>query len=363
MFEVALHSEFDFLGAEYRALFESARVTAFQHPLWLDRIYKRLVPHAGADPLIVTVRAHNDGRLVSVLPLLRRKSGGLKIVEYADLGVSDYVTPIYAPEDQDTLAQDSRCSEDIRRALIPFDLIRIIKIRDDGPLFSDAFGPMSRSFMRFSAHETRLFAPFSDWRAERLDDKFTRFLDRKRRQLCKKGQLSFRCVTDASEMDTAFDKLREYRGARFQDMNRRDILQERTFYEFYLDAANSGHDCGLSRTHMLCLDGEPIATHFGLAHKGTLYFLLVGFNLAEYRNQSVGLLIVENLAADCIARGETILDLTIGDEPYKWNFGTKPTRISCAWYGEGLLGSVASATIEYGGRAKRLARRFRRASA
>lgn len=276
MFEVALHEEFDFLGAEYRALFESARVTAFQHPLWLDRIYKRLVPHVGADPLIVTVRAHDDGRLVSVLPLLRRKIRGLRTVEYADLGVSDYVAPIYAPEDQDALAKDARCSDDIRRALKPFDLIRISKIRDDGPLFSDALGPMSRSSMRFSAHETELFAPFSNWRVKKLDDQSIRFLDRKRRQLKKKGQLSFRCVTKPNALQAAFEKLLEFRAVRIRDMNKRDILQDPTFYEFYLDIANSGHDCGFSRTHVLRLDDEPIAAVFGLAHKGIFYFILVG---------------------------------------------------------------------------------------
>ncbi|MBN9013007.1 MAG: cellulose biosynthesis protein CelD, partial [Rhizobiales bacterium] len=62
--------------------------------MWLDAIYQKLVPHLKVDPLIVTVRDAADGRLVMLLPLVRRRHRGLRTIEFADLGVSDYVAPV-----------------------------------------------------------------------------------------------------------------------------------------------------------------------------------------------------------------------------------------------------------------------------
>ena len=56
VFEIALDCAFDFLSEEYRRFFERASATPFQHPLWLDRFYRRLAPSLGGEPLVVTVR-------------------------------------------------------------------------------------------------------------------------------------------------------------------------------------------------------------------------------------------------------------------------------------------------------------------
>ena len=86
-------------------------------PLWLDRLYARLVPHVGAQPLIVTVRSRADGRLVMVLPLLRQRRGAMRVVEFADLRVSDYASPVC---DEFTFARILRdqaaCAEIARRS-------------------------------------------------------------------------------------------------------------------------------------------------------------------------------------------------------------------------------------------------------
>ena len=50
IFEVGVDNAFDFLSREYYELFGASSATAFQHPLWLDGIYKRLAPTAGAKP-------------------------------------------------------------------------------------------------------------------------------------------------------------------------------------------------------------------------------------------------------------------------------------------------------------------------
>ena len=91
MFDVAVDPLFNFLSGEYAELFACSRATAFQHPKWLDAIYRKLLPPKAA-PLIITVR--REGRLAMVLPLVRRRYGALRAIEFADFGVSDYACAI-----------------------------------------------------------------------------------------------------------------------------------------------------------------------------------------------------------------------------------------------------------------------------
>ena len=93
MFDVGVDNAFDFLSQEYAELFAGSAATAFQHPLWLDGIYARLAPTAGAKPLVVVLRYRANGALAMVLPLLRVRRGPISTVEFADLRVSDYLAP------------------------------------------------------------------------------------------------------------------------------------------------------------------------------------------------------------------------------------------------------------------------------
>src|SRR5580698_9914290 len=78
VFTVTVTSQFDFLSEEYATLFAESSATAFQHPIWLDAIYHKLVPRLNVEPLIVTVREAANGRLLMVLPLVRRRYRGLR---------------------------------------------------------------------------------------------------------------------------------------------------------------------------------------------------------------------------------------------------------------------------------------------
>ena len=60
MFEVSIENSFDFRSEEYVELFERSAATSFQGPLWLDGLYRKLLPHNAARPLILVVRRSAD---------------------------------------------------------------------------------------------------------------------------------------------------------------------------------------------------------------------------------------------------------------------------------------------------------------
>ncbi|MET0923410.1 MAG: GNAT family N-acetyltransferase, partial [Xanthobacteraceae bacterium] len=252
MFLVQAEHSFDFLSAEYAELFSRSHATAFQSPLWLDRLYTRLVPHVGAQPLIVTVRARADGRLVMVLPLLRQRRGAMRVVEFADLRVSDYASPVCDEFTFARILRDQAACAEIRQALMPYDLIRVQKMKDGAMALEKLLDVKSRTSMKMNAYAIALSAPFAKWRSETISRSYGKELDKKERKLRRKGELRLECAEDPEAIRRTFHALRDFRSTRFQDS---DLLQKDAYFEFYVETAISGAPAGLARTYALLLDG------------------------------------------------------------------------------------------------------------
>lgn len=355
MFLVQAQNSFDFLSDEYAELFLHSQATAFQHPLWLDRLYAKLAPHVGAQPLIITVRSRADGRLAMVLPLLRQRRGAMRVVEFADLRVSDYASPVCDEFTFARILHDKSACEAIQRALMPYDLIRIQKMIDGSMAIERLLDLKPRVAMKMNAYAVPLGTPFSKWRTDNIESSYRKELDKKGRQLRRKGQIRFECSSDPGVIKATFDAIREYRRSRFQD---EDLLQSPPYFEFYVETAIRGADAGLSRTYTLFLDDRPIAGVFGLIHKGEFLVILGGFDLAGYKKQSIGALVFEETARDCIERGNIRLDFTIGDEPYKQLFGARPTSMWMVTQSGSPLGSIANFLVDQLPWAKRIAKRM-----
>ena len=153
--------------------------------------------------------------------------------------------------------------------------------------------------------------------------------------------------------------MREFRRSRFADD---DLLQQSPYFDFYLDIAIEGSRLGFARTHTLLMDGRPIAGVLGLAHKGQFLVILGGFDLAGYKNVSIGSLVFQEVANDCIAKGDKCLDFTIGDEPYKRLFGTQPTSMWAISASGSSLGRAAKLVLKGLPWAKDMAKRLQRPS-
>jgi CelD/BcsL family acetyltransferase involved in cellulose biosynthesis len=355
VFLVQAEHSFDFLSAEYAELFSRSHATAFQNPLWLDRIYARLVPHVGAQPLVVTVRARADGRLVMVLPLLRQRRGAMRVVEFADLRVSDYASPVCDEFTFARILRDQAACAEIRQALMPYDLVRIQKMKDGALALEKLLDVKSRTSMKMNAYAVALSAPYAKWRSDSLSRSYAKELDKKDRKLRRKGAIRFECATDPDAIRRIFHAIRHFRRLRFEDS---DLLQKDAYFEFYLETAIAGGRAGLARTYALFLDDRPIAGVWGLLHKRQFLVLLGGFDFEGFKNYSIGSLVFEEVARDCIARGDVSLDFTIGDEPYKLLFGARPTRMWMITRSGSPLGSIANFVVDQMPWAKRLAKRL-----
>jgi CelD/BcsL family acetyltransferase involved in cellulose biosynthesis len=364
VFNVSVENSFDFRSDEYAGLFDRSCATAFQHPLWLDRLYSQLAPELGAQPVVITVR--RSGSLAMLLPLVRRDYAGMKLVEFADLRVSDYASPVCDAETFAAILADRPACERIRAALKPYDLVRIQKLGDDALALDRLLGPAARTSMEMSAHMAPLFSPYAQWRQDSIDVSYQRELDRKRRKLHRRGELRLECLSDPEKIEAAFACMQSYRQIRFGDDEECDLLQTSAYFQFYLDMAMRGAATGFSRLYTRYMNQQPIAVVWGLAHRGHFLVLLTGFDLTGYKNKSIGSIAFEDIARDCIERGDSMLDFTIGDESYKQLFGARPMgmwMISIAGSRLGSLANFVAGNIPWATRmAKRFAQRAARVS-
>jgi CelD/BcsL family acetyltransferase involved in cellulose biosynthesis len=147
-------------------------------------------------------------------------------------------------------------------------------------------------------------------------------------------------LRDKVEIHEAFECMQAFRKERFRNS---DLLQDSRFYNFYAKVAIAGTASEFARTYSLSLDGRTIAVVFGVSYRKRFLFLLLGFNVADLRSYSLGLLAIEDTIRDCTGRGDQVFDLTIGDEPYKAKFASVRTPMFIQWTGNGAVGAIAGA--------------------
>ncbi len=319
MFEVAVDNDFDFLSREYRALFAASEATAFQHPVWLSELYRGLLSFNNARPLIIAIR--RSGALAGVLPLVKRRYGALRVIEFADLRVSDYAAPVTDRATLTSMLADSAIRRQIRGAVGSFDLLRVGKIRDGALPIHRLFGIAEPTAMPTNAYAVALGSSYEAWATTALNASYGRELEKKARQLARAGDLRFERVAGPELLPT-FEALRIFRRDRFEKTSGGELLQVPAYYDFYRRIAGAED---FARTYRMTLNGEIIAAALGLAYRGELLVVLSGFTQTAYKNRSIGSLLFREIARDSIASGDKLLDFTIGDEPYKMTFGGVPS--------------------------------------
>jgi CelD/BcsL family acetyltransferase involved in cellulose biosynthesis len=342
---LAKEPNFDFRSPEYAQLYAASAATAFQSPLWLGGLHRIVAPDLGGEPLTITGRL-NGGRLVFVAPLLRRRSFPLCWVEFADFGLCDDQRLVYGPEALALLPRDPALPRRVAELLCPCDYVSLEKLVGDDPLLDALFPDARRAPMRISTYPAALGPDWTSWRSHHVARNFARYLDRKRRRLNRAGRASFRLVRDEAELVRVFEHVRRFRADRFRELRAPDVTERDSIFNFYRNAAIEGALSNLAWTFCLYLEDEPVSIIFGLNDGHSFSLILAAFDVRRHRGASVGLLAAEDSMRFCIEKGLSVYDFTIGDHPYKSQFGattrtmlelhvsqTAKGRLGIAWLG------------------------------
>jgi CelD/BcsL family acetyltransferase involved in cellulose biosynthesis len=320
--EIVLSKEttFDFNSSEYAALYSDSCATAFQAPLWLAGIHETIMPSMGAEPVTIAGRSR-DGRLVLLVPLMRRRHRGLCRIEFAGSELCDYQKAVYRPSEITFLQNDHTLAQHVSQYIVPCDLITLNKLDGSDPVLRALFPGARQAAMRVGTYPSMLGPEWERWRSSNIDPEFRRYLDKKRRRLGRAGQLHFRHVDDENELSRIFESSRRFRASRFKELGSSDITAQDEVFRFYRKTAIEGATQGTAITFCLYVDGHPIAVIFGLRDHRTFWMVWAAFDNVQYRNHSVGLLAAEDAIQKCIGMGLSMFDFTIGDHLYKVQFG------------------------------------------
>ncbi len=336
MTQIQTFKQYDFLSKEYAALFERTDASGFQSPIWLDQFYRHLPQTRNADPFILTV--HEEGRLVAVLPMIKRRSKGFLLIESADLGVGDYSAPVV----DTSFSVDQNLSSQINGTFGSYDLLRVRPVRSEHVGLWEKILGVEPLTLDFSAHAVELEPPFEQWRAEHLDKKIGGMIARKGRRWRKQHRVEMELMSNPKAIDLAIRNLAKLRFGRFEG----DPIQRECVQDFYCAVAAQGPQSGANETWLATSDGQVAAIVFGLTHKGQFLYLLIGADYENHGRHSPGLQMYDWIIENWMDRGGTCFDFTIGDEPFKAQFGAEPTAMSAFLKGNSLRGKAAALVLK-----------------
>jgi CelD/BcsL family acetyltransferase involved in cellulose biosynthesis len=293
--------------------------TAFQHGHWLSAWYDAF---GTASPLIAIISDAATGRDIALVPLTCRVSRGIRIVEFADLGLTDFNAPILgcaAPDDlTGARALCQALLEGLRGLPEGFDLLRMQKMPSKvggkpNPLVS--IGRIGSCSLN-----NNLVVIGDDYDAYRASIKRMQ-LPRCWRVFTRHPDAGFRIATDVDEALALIDTMDAQQHERMKQLGLKFVLDDDRHSRFYRDIVRRGLGEGYAIVSALTSGDVIVATTMGI-RQGTNYSLLRTSNAgAPWSSCSPGLLVVERTMAELHAQGVRQFELSIGNHAYKRRFG------------------------------------------
>jgi CelD/BcsL family acetyltransferase involved in cellulose biosynthesis len=341
-------------GAEFRVEFvqdwqqaavlwnDASPSTPFQHPRWLDAWYRAFAGVDHVEPLIAVISDIATGEHVALLPLIRRRQNAVRIVEFADLELTDYNAPALGA----AAPRDARAARALWRDLLAAlrrlpggaDLVRLRKMPVDldgrpNPLaLLDGAGPCS-----LNGNVVRTGDDFDAWRY-RLERTVRKELERSWRVFTRDSAAAFAMVADKHEALRLLSAMELQQGARIQHLGLNFILNDETSTAFYRNLVGDGVGSGYAVMSALTSGEEVVATLLGI-RCGSRYIMVRVSNAGDrWSNCSPGRLIIERTMAALHKDGVREFDFSVGNYAYKRRFGVAPLAlvdltVSLSWRG------------------------------
>ncbi|MBN9245979.1 MAG: GNAT family N-acetyltransferase [Hyphomicrobium sp.] len=299
----------------------------FQTLDWLTVLYEELAPSRKAMPRLVVVTERDSGDVALVLPLVVTRERTLSVASFADLGVSDYGGPILGPAQLTDKRAIRRLWREVRRAMSDIDLIRFERMPTDiggrpNPLLArHGISPARNS-------GSVLTVPFTvETYLARIDNKCRKEIERCHRRWQEEKASRFYRATTAEEIAHVYLALEEQQARRHAALHTKNILDEPGYRSFYERLAIDGSNAGLSALFALEVNGEIIATLFGIVHGGTFTRLFISTAGDEWGHLSPGRLALIEAMKYLTASGIHRFDMGSRDHPLARGFGAKPVPL------------------------------------
>jgi CelD/BcsL family acetyltransferase involved in cellulose biosynthesis len=347
--EIQVFNSISAAAAAWRDLQARASgITPFQRFEW----HQALVDTFGLDRCgdIRIVVGRKRSRPVVIAPLMLSRRLGCRHLSWLGSFRADYNGPLI-----DRGFAESCTAED-RAALLaacfeaagPADLLWLEKQPEDMRPVVATGQRVARHFYR--AHALTLGATWELTR-DRLYSKNTlRRLREKERNLAKRGNVSFRRLVTRADISAAIHDLIGWKWAQLRSHGQASPFETRDEGFFLRLAA----DARIAEVFSLSAGDRTVAVCFALPGEHALYIYQMAFD-AEAAAASPGHLLLNKVLEQAINDGRSVVDFTIGDEPYKLKICDRSRDVVRTWAPLTPIGMAAGHALHLADLARGLA--------
>jgi CelD/BcsL family acetyltransferase involved in cellulose biosynthesis len=296
--------------------------TPFQDCRWLGAWYRAFTE---VEPIVAVITDAMTLEQVALLPLVRRRRRGVRIIEFADLDLTDYNAPLLGP----AAPRDAAGAQTMWRELLVeltrmqggADLIRLRKLPRDldgqaNPLtLLEGTGPSA-----VNGNLATIGEDFDAWRHSLGRNARKAFL-RSWRVFTRDPQAQFRIITDPGEAARVMAAMEVQQDARMRALGLSYSLNDQAYAAFYRDLVAANLRNRYAVLTALTVGDEVVATLLGIRN-GARYAMVRFSNAGEkWAGCSPGLLVIERTMAALHADGVRSFDFGTGNYAYKRKFG------------------------------------------
>ncbi len=322
--DILIVRDFDVLEGLWQQLPGGGNCSIFQSFAVLTTWAEKLASSMGVQWLVAVMLHPRTRQPLLLLPLVLRRVDGLTMIEGADLGVADFYGPVVAPGFLPSPADMIVAWSLLKAALPAADVLRLSKMP---ARLGGARNPLlmlpNVNRTKLSNFKTDLDGDWERWMAANVPEKVREDMKARTRKLSKRGHLAFAAATNEAQADAYFAALIAQRQARFKELGRSDILDDPNYRAYYRKLLRPGDPTSPAEIEALSIDGEIIATGYGLVGNATFHMIFPSFKGERWRNYSPGLQLFLASMKRASERGLKHYDFTIGGEAFKRDLGAE----------------------------------------
>ena len=356
----AVHDDPAAVAETWRALAARSDCTAFQSYDWVATWQTHVGALSGTVPAIVTGTA-TDGRPLFLLALAIEPARGARRLTWLASEVCDYNAPILARDFAATLDADRFRA--LWRGVIDslagdprfrFDYIDLPRMPEKIGALRDPFLALKPDLHPSGAHACALTGDWESFYAGKRSSSTRKTARKQLKQIQKHGPVTFDDVADIAERQRTLAVLMAQKGESLARMGTENFFDRPGYRDFFRAAVANPAMCDLVHITRLCVGPAIVATSVGLSTAGTFYLILASYDGGPIAAHGPGRAHLHELLRHTLEHDYRHFDFTVGDEPYKLDWGDEPIRLFDYLSGQTLKGWALVLATRAFRRAKRL---------